>query len=195
MDEDQVVASEDQEEVPAWVTESDSVVVEDLSSVQPDILPVCQGILGRIKKASIKPSADRSLKSLKLELTIVDGIPLTNATTGETEVKYVGKSVFPGFNDLLIWADPVKKTSRWFTAKQYLLPFKQFVSAMFDVKSDPALISKLTINQEFCSDLIGRTVLFNVRHEAESQLDEKGNRVKTGLLRERIGGWKRAPEE
>lgn len=191
MDEDtNNVASEDQEEVlPAWVTESDSVVVENLSSVQPDILPVCQGVLGRIKKASIKPSADRSLKSLKLELTIVDGIPLTNPETGDTEVKYIGKAVFPGFNDLLIWADPVKKTGRWFASKQHLLPFKQFCTAMgFDLKS-------VKVDNTFCQELIGRTVLFNVRHEAESQLDEKGNRVKTGLLRERIGGWKRAPEE
>ena len=176
------------EETPSWVTE-DTVEVTDLDKVQRDILPVCQNVLGIIRKATIKPSADRGLKTLKIELVMPEGIDIVDPETGETRTAYVNRVVFPGFTDLLIWADPAKKTSAWYKSQQHLLPLKEFCKALgFDLKL-------VKINQKFCADLIGRHILFSVRHEEESSRDEHGNRVKTGLFRERIVGWKAAEEE
>lgn len=174
-----------EETVPFDVHEE--VVVGDLTEVRQEIMPIAQNVKVRIAKASIDQSQDKALKSLKLELKIVDGIPIQNAQTGEFEFRYQNKSLFPGFMDLCIWADPATKNSNWYKNKQHLLGFKQFCQALaIDLKD-------VKVNDEFCSELLGKELLVNITHEKETVVNpETGKREETGSLRERIRGFKRA---
>lgn len=165
----------------------DEVTVGDLTEVRQEIMPVAQNVKVRINTASVDVSKDKALKSLKVGLKIVDGIAIQNAQTGDLEFKYQNKSLFPGFMDLCIWADPAVKNSAWYKNKQHLMGFKQFCQALQIELKD------VKVNDEFCSALIGRELLVNIKHEKETVLNqETGKREETGSLRERIGGFKRA---
>jgi hypothetical protein len=160
----------------------DGVEVGDLTSVQTQIMPVAQNVKVRVAKATVDQSKDKALKSLKVQLQIVDGIMV-----GE-ELKYVNKPLFPSFMDLCIWADKDVKTSNWYKEKQHLLGFKQFCQALeINIKES------INVNDEFLAALIGRELLVNITHEEETVVDpESGKRVKIGTLRERIRGFKKA---
>lgn len=166
---------------------TDEVMVGDLTAVQQAITPVAQNVLTRIVKATIEKSKDGNLKTLKTELKIVEGIPVVNAQTGETELKFQNKSLFPGFMELCIWANPDVKNSQWYKNQQHLLGFKQFCQALsLDIKA-------VKINDEFLEVLIGRELFVSIRHEEETAVNpESGKREKTGTLRERIGNFKKA---
>lgn len=172
-------------EVPFEVSEP--VEVGDLSTVQADILPVCQNVKGEIKKASIAKNKAGDLKYLKLEMFIVDGIPTPN-DDGEIEYRYRNKTVFPGMMECLIWADPNTRTSDFFKKRQHMLPFKEFTKAL-------DITGSVTVNDSFLASLIGRHILFSVKHEPNRVLNEDGTRVADGTFRERIYGWKKAVEE
>lgn len=165
----------------------DEVVVGDLTAVQQAITPVAQGVKVRIAKASVDTSKDKALKSLKVELKIVDGIPVQSADTGELKFKFQNKSLFPGFMELCIWADSTVKNTQWYKNQQHLLGFKQFCQALeIDIKD-------VKINDEWLASLIGRELLVSIRHEEETAVNpETGKREKTGTLRERIGQFKKA---
>jgi len=165
----------------------EEVVVGDLSAVQQAIVPMAQNVRVRIAKATVEKSKDGALKTLKTEMKVVEGIPVLNADTGETELKFQNKSLFPGFMDLCIWADPAVKNSTWYKNQQHLLSLKQFCKALeIDVKS-------VKINDEFCSSLVGRELLVSIRHEAETSVNpETGKREATGQMQERIGNFKKA---
>lgn len=153
----------------------DEVQVGDLSGVQAEILPVAPNVKVRISKASIKTSKDKALKSLNLQLNIVDGIMIGD------ELKYVNKPIFTGFMDLCVWADPTVKTSQWYKSQQHLLGLKQLCLALeIDVKS-------VKINDEWLASLIGRELLINIVHEEETAMNADGERIKTGTFREKIG--------
>lgn len=160
---------------------TDEVEVGDLTAVQTQILPIAQNVKVRVMKASVDVSKDKALKSLKVQLQIVDGIMVGD------ELKYVNKAVFPGFMDLCIWADPAVKNSTWYQNKQHLLGFKQFCQALgIDLKT-------VKVNDEFLSGLIGRELLINITHEEDTAINpETGERMKTGTLRERIRGFRKA---
>ncbi|MBU2052538.1 DUF669 domain-containing protein [Patescibacteria group bacterium] len=168
-----------EEQVPFEVV--DAVEVGDLSGVQQSLLPITQNVLVRVQKAGVDTSKDKALKSLRVELRIVNGIMV-----GE-EIKYMNKPIFPGFMDLCIWADPAVKTSDWYQRKQHLLGFKQFCQAL-EIPLD-----SIKVNDEFCQGLIGKELLVNITHEEDSAVDANtGERVKTGTMRERIRGFKKA---
>ena len=175
--------SEDQ--VGFEVTEE--VVVGDLTAVQQAITPTAQNIRVKIAKASVDVSKDKDLKTLKLELRVVEGIPVLNSQTGEMELKFQNKPLFPGFMELCIWANSVTKNSQWYKNQQHLLGFKQFCQALsIDLKD-------VKINDEFLASLVGRELLVSIRHEEETAVNsETGKREKTGSLRERIGQFKKA---
>ena len=166
---------------------TDEVNVGDLTAVQQAITPVAQNVLVRIAKASVSLSKDGALKTLKTELKVVEGIPVTNQDTGETELKFQNKSLFPGFMELCIWANPAVKNTPWYKNQQHLLGFKQFCQALsIDIKD-------VKINDEFITSLIGRELLVSIKHEEETAVNpETGKREKTGSLRERIGSFKKA---
>lgn len=165
----------------------DEVVVGDLTGVQQAITPMAQNVRVRIAKANVQTSQGKDLKSLKLEMKVVEGIPVLNQDTGESEMKFLNKSLFPGFMDLCVWADPTTKISTWYKNKQHLLGFKQLCVAIGEDIKD------VRINDEWVRSLLGRELLVNVRHEEESVLSpESGKREKTGTLRERIGNFKKA---
>lgn len=172
-------------DVPFDVVEE--ISVGDLTAVQQSITPQAQDVKVRIDKATVEPSKDKALKTLKTSLRVVDGIPVFNQETGENELKFQNKPLFPGFMDLVIWADPAKKTSQWYKNKQHLLGLKQFCQALeIDIKD-------VKINDEFCSSLIGRELLCSIKHEEETTVDATtGERVKTGSLKERIHNFKKS---
>ena len=172
------------EEAGFSVTEE--VAVGDLTAVQQAITPVAQNVKVRIAKASVSLSKDGNLKTLKTEMKVVDGIPVQN-NDGETELKFQNKSLFPGFMELCIWANPAVKNTQWYKNQQHLLGFKQFCQALsIDIKD-------VKINDEFISSLIGRELLVSIKHEEETAVNvETGKREKTGSLRERIGSFKKA---
>lgn len=171
-------------EVPFEVV--DEVAVGDLTSVQQEILPAAQGVRVRIDKASVATNQTKDLKTLKTELAIVEGIEVVNADTGESELKFVGKKVFPGFMDLCIWANPETRGGNWFKTKQHLLGFKAFCNAL---ELD---LANIVVNDEFCQGLIGREMLVNIVHQEDTVKDEHGKRQKTGTISERITGFKKA---
>lgn len=162
------------------------VVVGDLTAVQQEMLPQAQGVRVVIDKAEVKVNADKDLKSLKVELRILDGIEVHDPITGEAQVKYQGKKVFPGFMDLCIWANPETRSGQWFKGKQHLLGFKQLCQAL---QID---LAKVTVDQEFLSELIGRELFVNIVHQEDTVKDETGKRQKTGQISERITGFKRS---
>lgn len=170
---------------------SKSYKMDDLSTVQSAILPVCQNIVGEIKKASIAETKDGGMAFIKLELSLPEGIPTPN-DNGDVEYRYRNKSVFPGMLETVFWADKSKKTSQWFKDKQHLVPFKQFCAAL-DLKDVEKQIEETP--DEFLIALKGRRILFSIKHEANTFPDESGTRVADGTFRERVYGWKKAPEE
>ena len=172
------------DEAPFQVGEE--IEVGDISDVQQALLPVAKGVHGQIRKAGIAKSNDGSLKSLKLEIEMVDGIPIDNPETGETEAQYVGKVIFPGFMDLCCWASPDRPDAKgWYKTKQHLLGFKELMAALGeDLKA-------VRINDEFFERITGRDVLFSIKHEADSQKGADGKREKTGTFREKYGTWRK----
>lgn len=172
------------EEVPFQVGEE--IEVGDISDVQQALLPTAKNVHGRIRKAGIAVNEDKTLKSLKLEIEMPDGILLENQETGEQEAQYVGKVIFPGFMDLCFWASPDRPDKKgWFKSKQHLLGFKELMAALGeDLKS-------IKINDSFFERIVGRDVLFTIKHEADTQKNAEGKREKTGTFREKFGQWKK----
>lgn len=164
----------------------EEVVVGDLSKLSSDLLPVAQNVLGEIRKASRDVRKDGATKGLKLELRIVDGIPLPDAD-GNLQYKYRGKVVFPRSSDLLYFADTTKLTKDYYKG-DHLKGLKFFLQALgLDVKD-------VRINDEFLSSLIGRKLLFSIKHVPNQTQDESGNWVDDGTMKERVYGWKKAVE-
>lgn len=168
----------------------DAISVGDLSTVQSSVMPQAQNVKVSIVKASVKASKDKDLKSLNVEFRIVDGITVTDKETGVESVRYIGKVIFPGFMDLIVWANPETKNSQWYLDKQHLLGFKEFCKALdIDLKS-------VVVNDEFLTGLIGRELTCNIVHEEETanQVNPetgKAERVKTGQIAVRLKNFRK----
>ena len=165
----------------------DEVVVGDLSEVkeQRNVIPPTQNLKVRVNKAGVQENKNKDIKSLKLDLRIVDGIEVLDKESGVTEIKYVNKPLFTNLMDVCFWADPATKNSNWFNTKQHLIGLKKFCAAVdVDVK-------EVKINDEFLKGLIGRELLVDVVHEEEETLDSTTGEYKgTGTFRERIKNFK-----
>lgn len=182
------------EEVPFSVTEE--WVVGDLTDVQEQkvLVPARQNVKVRIANASIVDNENKDsgkladLKGIKLEVKIVDGVPVLDKETGVEEMKYINKSLFTnGALDLCFWADAQTKTSNWFQTKQHLVQFKRLCQAL-DIP-----LTGISINDEFISGLIGRELLVDIQHEEQQQKDQAtGKYVGKGTFRERLRNWKKA---
>lgn len=165
---------------------TDAYDVQDLTDVKQDknLLPVTNGLKVRIAKASKQENKDKDIYSLKLELRIVDGIPNADGVA-----QYVNKPMFTGIMDLVYGAKTdikARDTNKWWKNKQHLVEFKNFCKAL-DIS-----LSGIVINDEFFSNLIGKEVLVNVTHEAQTMADpQTGEKVKTGEFREKLKGWKK----
>jgi hypothetical protein len=169
--------------------QTDEEVAVDLSKVSSSILPVCQNVLGEIRKASRDIRKDGATKGLKLELRIVDGIP-TPDSEGNVQYKYRGKVVFPNSRDLLYWADTKVLTKDYYKG-DHLKGFSFFLNALgIDTRKAP-----VKVNDEFLSSLIGRKVLFSIKHVPNQTQNEAGEWVDDGTMKERVYGWKKAMEE
>lgn len=182
-------------EVPFDVTEE--VVIEDLSAVkeQKSLVPVTPKLRVKIAKASVQKSKGGDIKSLKLEVRIVDGIEVSDKETGAVEVKYKNKPMFTGMMDLVVWADLTVKNrgnSEWWKTRQYQVELRKFLSALgYDPKSPPK------INDDFFAVIADQEVLVDVTHEEESikRVNENiGHEeyVGTGVFRERLRNWSKA---
>lgn len=134
------------EEAPFAVTEE--YQLGNLTEVKEDrvVLPVQSAARFRIQNAAARTSKDGSIKSISLELRLVDGIDVG----GET--KYQNK---PMFVDVIYWVDTNVRSSKWWTSpnKPYLLPLKQLLTALeYPLDAPPKL------NDQFYSEIKGREV-------------------------------------
>lgn len=165
------------------VTEAYDVV--DLTEVKADrnLTPACKNLKVRVDQAATQANQDKDIYSLKLTLRIVDGIP-----SPEGVPQYVNKPLFTNLMDLVYGAKlDVKNrdTSKWWKGNQHLVEFKNFCKAL------EIPLSGIKVNDEFLSSLLGKEVLVDVVHEAETALDEAGKKVKTGTFREKLKNWKK----
>lgn len=165
--------------------------VQDLTEVkeQRTLVPATKDVKFVIYNASTQASKDKSIKSLKLELQIVDGIEVFNPETQEKEIKFIGRKMFTGFMDLVYWADMTKAgrtDSDWWKNNQHLVGFKQLCMAL------GISLAGIKVNDKFVTELVGRNVLATITHEEDTAVDEKGARQKTGVFRERLKFWKKA---
>lgn len=165
----------------------EEVLVEDLSVVneQRSVLPATPRVKVRIAKANTQANKDGDIKSLKLELRIVDGI-----LNADGIAQYVNKPLFTGIMDLVYWGDlSVKGRSEknWWKSKQYLIEFKKFCLAVgVDLKD-------IKVNEDFLVALVDREVQVDIQHEEESIVDSStGERMKTGTFKERLRNWRKA---
>lgn len=164
--------------------------VQDLTDVKADksLFPATKGLKVRIQTAGPQTNKDKDIYSIKLELRVVDGIEQTNPETGETKMAYVNKPLFTGLLDLVYGADMSVKdraNNKWWKNNQHLVEFKNFCKAL-DLP-----LAGLKINDDFYGDLIGKEILVDVTHEAETANDSEGKKVKTGEFREKLRNWKK----
>ena len=167
----------------------DNYDVADLTDVKQEqtLLPVTKGLKVRIAKATTQMNKAKDIYSLKLELRIVDGI--ANPETGMSQ--YVNKPLFTGIMDLEYGAKDSqtrdKEGKHWWKTNQHLVEFKNFCKAL-DIT-----LSGIKVNDEFIANLIGKEVLVDVVHEAQTSVDQStGDKVKTGEFREKLKGWRKA---
>ena len=194
--------TDDALDVPFEVT--DEVVLQDLDAIkeQRQILPASQGVHVKIEKAEVRktladgskdapkegPNNPIGYKYLNLNLRLVEGIsvPMVDETgnpTGETEVKFKGKIVFPNKMDLIFWHNPEVKTKPWWKNKQYIFGFKALCLALgMDLK-------EVRVNDEFIELLKGKEILIDIQHEEENELKE-GVWVGKGTFKERIKNFR-----
>lgn len=172
-------------EIPFEVTEE--IMVGDLTEVkeQRSVIPPTQNLKVRINKAGVQENKNKDIRSLKLDLRIVDGIEVLDKESGVSELKYVNKPLFTNLMDLCFWADPSTKNSNWFVTKQHLVGLKKFCIAL-DIE-----LTNFKVNDEFLSGLLGKELLVDVVHEEEETLDSTTGEYKgTGTFRERIKNFK-----
>lgn len=167
----------------------DNYDVADLTDVKQEqsILPVTKGLKVRIAKAATQTNKAKDIYSLKIELRIVDGI--VNQDSGLHQ--YVNKPLFTGIMDLVYGAKDSqtrdKEGKHWWKSNQHLVEFKNFCKAL-DIS-----LTGIKVNDEFVSSLIGKELLVDVVHEAQTSMDpSSGERTKTGEFREKLKGWKKA---
>ena len=189
------------DEAPFEVGEEISSDVNLDDKPESDVLPAAKGVLIEIKKAEMPKSKKGDLMYLKLQMRLPEGILQTNED-GELVQKFVGKVVFTGMMDLLVWFDKATKTSSNYVAAPGKLPkallgAKEFWAACgFPSTSFNPSIKTPGSRSEFCSSLVGTRLLVNVAQEDETELDQAtGKYVKTGGLKNRFKGWKAVPTE
>jgi len=91
--------------------------VQDLSDVKEEknLTPVTKNLKVRVAKAGLMSNENKeqnkvaNIKSLKLELRIVDGIATVDTESGETIMKYVNKPLFTGNT----WLGCLSFVRRW----------------------------------------------------------------------------------
>lgn len=192
-----------EEEVGFEVTEE--TVLTDFEQVQEQrtLVPVSQGVHVRIEKAVVRKSLEDNAKDapkegpenkaaykyLHCQFRIVDGISVPvydddGNPTGETELKYKNKVVFPGRLDLAFWHNPEVKTSDWWRNRQYAIGFKQMCVALgFNLK-------ELRINDAFLLLIDKQELLLDIGHEEEQELKE-GSWVGKGTFKERLKNFRK----
>ena len=176
--------------------------VQDLSDVKEEknLTPVTKNLKVRVAKAGLMSNENKeqnkvaNIKSLKLELRIVDGIATVDTESGETIMKYVNKPLFTGLMDVIVWADltvphakgGTRADQDWWKKKQHLVGLSQFCKAL------ELPLTGLKITDEFFAELIGKELLIDIQHEKETVLDSEGKRVATGTFKEKIRNFKKA---
>lgn len=169
----------------------DEYEVQDLTDVKAErnLLPVTKGLKVRVNKVATQTNKAKDIYSLKLELRVVDGIEQTNTETGETKQAYINKPLFTGIMDLVYGAKDAatrdKPGKSWWKNLQHLVGFTEFCKAL-DIPS-----KGIKINDAFLSDLMGRELLVDVNHEAETATNAEGDRIATGDFREKLKNWKK----
>lgn len=183
------------------------VEVQDLTDVKQErsILPVTKALKVRIAKAGTVSNANpekgkvADTKGLELELRVVDGIEQEDKESGEITMKFVNKPLFVSRAlELCYWADmnavaesgknkgKVRTEIPWWSKKQQYVGFKAFCEAL------GLPLKGLKVNDAFLAELVGKELLVDVQHEAQTAANAEGAYVSTGEFRERLTNWKKA---
>jgi hypothetical protein len=167
----------------------DEIDMGDLSDVKgQDVIDPAANVKFTIMKASVRtvnldPKSKNTtddnpavLKNLALEVAITEGI--------NEEGKYRNKRFFP---EIPVWANPDHKTKDWYKSRKYLFPVKQLIKALgYDEKNAPK------INDAFCSDLIGKEFLADIK-QTEIQVRQPDDKyVGTGDYKNEVKNFKKA---
>ena len=174
----------------------EDIEVEDLTTVREtrSVMPAVSGLKVRIHKAAVQSNNDDDIKSLRLQLHVVDGIE-TATDDGSVEYKYKGKMLFTGLMDLVFKADltVVSKNPKhggkrreevdWWKNHQHRVEFSKFCKAL------ELPLQGLRVNDDFLNQITGQEITVDVKLEAETQADADGNRYATGQFRERLKNW------
>lgn len=152
-----VVVEEDGMGTPFDVTEEYSL--GDLSAVKEDRLnvPAASGVLLRVQAASARVSKDGSIKSVTVQVNLVEGIDVADPASGTVTKKYANKAMFA---DLPYWADTTIRTTPKYAGanKAFLVPLKQFLAALgYDLTNPPKL------NDTFYGEVVGRELRADIR--------------------------------
>lgn len=170
---------------------TDQIDVPDLSEIkeQRTLIPATKDVLFRINSGAVIATNNKDIKSLDLELEIVDGISVLNKETGEQEVKFIGRKMRTGHMTLCVWADKTvgaRPSSDWWKNDQHMVGFKQFVMAL------GLPLAGIKVTDEWIGDLAGKEVKASIVHEEDTVKDADGNKQKTGTFREKLKFWKKA---
>jgi len=159
--------------------------VADLTDVKADknLFPATKDLKVRINKVALQTNDDKDIRTLNIELRVVDGIP-----NNDGGMERIEAPIFTGFMDLVYGADLTVKgraDNKWWKNNQHLVEFKNFCKAL-DIP-----LAGIKVNDQFIADLIWKELLVSVVHQAETIKDQDGKKVKTGEFQQRLSNWKK----
>lgn len=163
----------EQDVISGWGTAKEDKVV----------LPAANGVKVRVDRATVRLGRKDTVKALNLQVRFIEGIPVEKLDaegnlTGEFESKYANKVDFIEIEYKVVDKEARKEVRYTGENQAFLVPLKQFLLAL---GYDPA--TPVSINDEFCSNLIGKTFLVNVGKVSKRVLDPSD------------GEWKAVPGE
>lgn len=198
------------EETAVGFNVNEEVVVHDLENWKDDagVVPKAQGVRVRLVKPEIRvsykdngktalpkgsPDNPWAFKYLNFQCAILDGIETDmldeeGKPTGQKELKYKNKVVFPGRMDLVFAHNPEVKNSEWWNGRKYLGGFKSLCTAL------GMNLKEVRVGDAFLEQVKDREVLIDIEHEEQQDLKDvkqadgttKKEYVSNGTFKERV---------
>jgi len=133
--------------------------LEDVKEI-PRLIPPAKNVKLYIGEVKVNTNKDNTYRSLNIRFIISDGIDVGG------ELKYKGMGVF---SRLCYYADPEVYTKDFFKNRQHLVELKNLIAAT-------QLTDSTKINDTFCTELKGQTILGNlIQRKAKAYTDKEGN--------------------
>jgi len=186
----------------------DSIEIGDLNEVKEQrfVLPPLSNLRVRVKKVKAAMNKDQDTATLNISFQVVDGVPVTNSETGETEMKYADMLIPQFPQRITYWVHPDKvklkvetakkeTTRQWWKTQQYMVEFKQLISAC---GIDPSLNDYRKSDRRIDMDslvqtLIGCELLCNViKKEDQARDPQTGEYKGVGTYQNQLSSFRRA---